>query len=356
MNNGRNADLHNHTTGSDGKQSPMMFLLRAQNRGKKKISITDHSSIEGYRQLEEQVKYFAQKALDNKNIVAAKRILKVLDGADLIPGIEIITSYKGVIIEVLGYEIDIDLLDKLLQEKSEGLRPLDEVLYENFTRIIDETGIAFDRSVLENADDLVKAFYKELLSHEENKRLFKSEESIDTLKKFYFNYLYDFESPFFIDLSETRPKVKDVIDVIHQAGGRASLAHPGRYKSLDMQKEIDRMIGLGLDAIEVYYPDHSEEFRKFLLGKVREYGLDVTGGSDDHRNPKEGKQYKMGTEDIPQMLESNWIEKAEGFANRSKTISDFRERLKVMVDSSAIEEKAQKPSCERNITTEEMEI
>ena len=47
----RNADLHNHTTGSDGKQSPMMFLLRAKNRRKQKVSITDHSSIKGYKQM-----------------------------------------------------------------------------------------------------------------------------------------------------------------------------------------------------------------------------------------------------------------------------------------------------------------
>lgn len=33
----RKADLHNHTTGSDGKQSPMMFLLRAYNSSKKNI-------------------------------------------------------------------------------------------------------------------------------------------------------------------------------------------------------------------------------------------------------------------------------------------------------------------------------
>ena len=353
MNNGRNADLHNHTTGSDGKQSPMMFLLRAQNRGKKKVSITDHSSIKGYKQLEEQVRYYAQNALDTNNIVAAKRILKVLDKVDLIPGVEIITSYRGVIIEVLGYEIDVDKLNELLQEKSEGLKTTREVLYENFIRIIEENEIVFDRSVLDSVGDLAKVFYEELLSHEENKRLFKSEESIDTLKKFYFNYLYDFKSPFFIDLSVTRPKVEDVIDIIHQSGGKASLAHPGRYKSLDIEKEIDRMIQLGLDAIEVYYPDHSEEFRGFLLAKVQKYGLEVTGGSDDHRNPREGKQYKMGTEDIPRVPESEWIEKSESFANCSKTISDFRTRLKVMVDNSAKREEQKSTSKKEKINSKE---
>lgn len=62
----RSADLHNHTTGSDGKQSPLRFLLRARISGKKIVSMTDHSSIKGYKQLEEQIKYFARKGYRRK--------------------------------------------------------------------------------------------------------------------------------------------------------------------------------------------------------------------------------------------------------------------------------------------------
>ena len=253
---------------------------------------------------------------------------------DLIPGVEIITSYKGVIIEIIGYEIDIDVLDELLQRKSEGLKSTKEVLYEGLNRVIEKTGITFDRSVIENVNALVGPFYKELMSYPENKRLFENEETVDTLKKFIYNHLYNPDSPFFVDMSPTKPKLEDVIDMIHKSGGRASLAHAGRYKSLDMKKKIDEIIKLGLDAIEVYYPDHNQEFEKFLLGKAKEYGLDVTGGSDDHRNPKEGEQYKMGNRDIPQIPESNWIENTQSFTNSSKTINDFRKRLRVLVDNS----------------------
>ena len=42
------ADLHNHTTGSDGTQSPLRMLLRASNRGKNIVSISDHDSVKGY--------------------------------------------------------------------------------------------------------------------------------------------------------------------------------------------------------------------------------------------------------------------------------------------------------------------
>ena len=49
------ADLHNHTTGSDGTQSPLRMLLRASNRGKNIVSISDHDSVKGYTQLRNQI-------------------------------------------------------------------------------------------------------------------------------------------------------------------------------------------------------------------------------------------------------------------------------------------------------------
>lgn len=49
------ADLHNHTTGSDGTQSPLMMLLRASNRRKNIVSMSDHDSVKGYTQLKIQI-------------------------------------------------------------------------------------------------------------------------------------------------------------------------------------------------------------------------------------------------------------------------------------------------------------
>lgn len=330
-----NADLHNHTTGSDGKQSPLMFLLRAKNRGKKVVSITDHSNIKGYKQLEEQIRYYAQKALDQKNVISAKRLLNVLNSLRLVPGVEVITSYKGSIVEILGYDIDIDKLNARLQEKSQELEPVNKVLYEGLNNGITNTGITFNRDVLENLDEdsVLWVFYKELMSHEENIEVFGDIASVDTLKKFIYNYLYEPKSPFFVDMSPTRPKIQDVIQIIHETGGKAILAHPVRYNRLDMRKEIDEIIKLGLDGVEVYYPDQNKEYREFLLGKIREYGLIATGGSDDHRNYKEGKQYCMGTIDVPKIPETDWVEETGNFLIETKTINDIRKSLEDMIDS-----------------------
>ena len=48
-------DMHNHTTGSDGNDSPLMLILRAHRLGLKTISITDHNSVGGYKRLQGKI-------------------------------------------------------------------------------------------------------------------------------------------------------------------------------------------------------------------------------------------------------------------------------------------------------------
>jgi len=74
------------------------------------------------------------------------------------------------------------------------------------------------------------------------------------------------------------------INMIHQAGGIAALAHPGQ---LDPELKflpllIAELVERGLDGIEVYYPTHSASMRKRLLQIAKKYKIVVTGGSDYH--------------------------------------------------------------------------
>ncbi len=75
------------------------------------------------------------------------------------------------------------------------------------------------------------------------------------------------------------PDTREVLELIHSAGGVAVLAHPFEYDSLALMEELT---SLGLDGVEVYHPSHSEEKRAELLAFARENGLLVTGGSDFH--------------------------------------------------------------------------
>jgi len=80
--------------------------------------------------------------------------------------------------------------------------------------------------------------------------------------------------------------VDEVIDVAHQLGGVAVLAHPGRSKGIyaipATAADIAAMAAAGLDGIEVYYPSHSEEQRAFYRDLTQRHKLLATGGSDSH--------------------------------------------------------------------------
>lgn len=328
-----NVDLHNHTIGSDGKQSPFRLMLRAKAHNIDKISITDHSSIKGYKIFEKQMEYFTDLSIKNCNSVAAKRIVKILDEVSILSGVEVITSYKGVIIEILGYDINVDSLERQLEDRKKTLKTTKEVLYEGLNNVIKKNGLKFDTNVLENVNALVGPFYEELMSHAENEKLLNEPTSADTLKKFIYNHLYNPDSLFFVDMSETRPTMDETIEMIHNAGGKAFLAHPGRYKKLNMQKELDGMILHGLDGIEVYYPDHDSDFKNFLIQKTEEYGIEISGGSDDHANKREGEQYKIGNITIEENDKTKWVSGTSNFVATSINIQKNKDKLNEMLEN-----------------------
>ena len=75
------------------------------------------------------------------------------------------------------------------------------------------------------------------------------------------------------------PDTREVVELIHSAGGIAVLAHPAVYDSFDLMQELAES---GLDGVEVWHPDHSEEQVASLLDFTRQHGLLATGGSDFH--------------------------------------------------------------------------
>jgi predicted metal-dependent phosphoesterase TrpH len=81
------------------------------------------------------------------------------------------------------------------------------------------------------------------------------------------------------------PAPEAVIDVIHQAGGIASLAHPGQQ---GLGPRIPSLAAAGLDAVEAFHPDHDAALTREYLGIAQRLDLLVTGGSDFHGDPEHG--------------------------------------------------------------------
>ena len=340
-----NADIHNHTRGSDGRQTSFRAMLRAYNEGMDTIAITDHDSVKGFRNFQKDL-YSVMGTIKEDKSYNPTKILNMLENLKVLKGPELITSYNGVIVEILGYNFNIEKMEQEIEYlKTTVQQKPYEALYEGFKKIIEEKNIVFDTSVLDEAYRKIKEegkggvvgpFYNELASHEENKKLLKytdengNEKQADSLKLFINKHLYNKESELFVDMAKTRPSFKDTIDAIHRAGGQAFLAHAGRYKDkMPVENYIDDMIQEGLDGLEVYYPDHSYEFREFLLGKVREHDIKASGGSDDHHSMKEGIQYQTGRVAVPNIPETKWIEEdAESGKDFLKESIEVQEAIK----------------------------
>src|SRR5207237_3955547 len=94
------------------------------------------------------------------------------------------------------------------------------------------------------------------------------------------------------------PKFKmsaaDAIELIHQAGGVAVMAHPGLNHADGV---IPGMVEAGLDGIECFHTKHSHGTAAHYLELAERFHLLVTGGSDCH-GPNKGKPL-IGTVKLP---------------------------------------------------------
>ncbi len=96
--------------------------------------------------------------------------------------------------------------------------------------------------------------------------------------------------------------LQKLIEAIHQAGGIAVLAHPACCWAINLDKYVGKLVDIGLDGIEVYYPyqRHRRFFKFHSAREVKEiaekYNLIKTGGTDCHSR---NIQYvETGVEDV----------------------------------------------------------
>ncbi len=81
------------------------------------------------------------------------------------------------------------------------------------------------------------------------------------------------------------PDGRDVVDVVHAAGGVVVLAHPGHQMP---HRVVLQLIEAGLDGIEVVHPSHDEGLEIYYRDLAFQHSKLVTGGSDFHGQPKHG--------------------------------------------------------------------
>ena len=82
------------------------------------------------------------------------------------------------------------------------------------------------------------------------------------------------------------PTPEATIAIIHAAGGLASLAHPGADEVSPAR--VSELAAAGLDAVEVFHPDHDAGMSARYGAVARQLNLLMSGGSDFHGDPAHG--------------------------------------------------------------------
>lgn len=263
-------DLHLHTTASDGRCSPQELVDRAAGQGVTVMSVTDHDTT---------------AAIDAVSDAAAARAIEVISG------IEVTAIEAGRDVHVLGYFInarDIELSGFLAKQRAQRIKRV--------TAIGDrlaQLGMPVDITPLV-AGPTAHGGYS-VGRPQVARAMIAAGYVADTTEAF--ERWLAAGRPAFVPRTGSTPE--QVFAVIHAAGGIASLAHPGQT-GVDVR--IGAYVESGLDALEVFHPDHDRSSTDRYRGTAARLNLLVTGGSDFHGDPSHG--WEPGAVSLP---EEEWL-------------------------------------------------
>ncbi|WP_040948580.1 PHP domain-containing protein [Gorillibacterium massiliense] len=245
------ADLHTHTTASDGVHAPRENVRFAKEAGLAAIAITDHDTTAGIAD-----------ALDEGEKL----------GIRVVPGVEISTVADGQDIHVLGYYMNTE--DPVFQERLHSLRSVRDKRNEMMIAKLNELGI---RITLEDVMAVREMKDKdETVGRPHIAAAMVQMGAVASVREAFDRYLGKGGAAY---VNPPRIHPKEAIAWIHEAGGSAVLAHPGLYSADPL---IPELVEAGLDGMEVYHSEHTPEQEAHYLQLAQDYGLIVTAGSDFH--------------------------------------------------------------------------
>ncbi|WP_194362596.1 PHP domain-containing protein [Neptunicella marina] len=273
-------DLHCHSHFSDGRLSIEELIDRAHNMQVDVLAITDHDTVAGI-----------QSAMNYQS--GQKRAMT------LIPGVEISTGWHNFDIHILGLNLDyrdarlIERLELQGQSRDERARKIAEKL--------EKAGVAgcYERArEIAGVGQITRAHFA---------RVLLEKGVVDSLEKAFKKYLGKGER------AHVKPQWIDIptaIKWIHDAGGKAVLAHPGHYdlSAKWLRRLIVEFKQSGGDGIEVIHSHLSPQRKQQMVDYATEYQLEASAGSDFHfpnRWTELGKNLSLPEQVVP--IWHNWI-------------------------------------------------
>lgn len=256
------ADLHLHTTLSDGTDAPERLVELAHEVGLSALAITDHDNID---------------ALARAQAIANRLSL------ELIPGIEMSATAEGLEVHVLSFFLDFAnaaLRRHLSDQQARRVARVHEMV-----RRLRRIGVTIE------AQEVLQLAGEGTVGRPHVARVLLKHGYISSLSEAFTKYIGP-DNPGFVPGSPMSPA--QIIRVIREAGGVPVLAHPVYLKRDAL---IETFVRDGLVGLEVYHPGHTPDLVRHYEQIADRLKLLKTGGSDYHGDAKEGAP--IGTVRIP---------------------------------------------------------
>jgi predicted metal-dependent phosphoesterase TrpH len=254
-----NADLHAHSTVSDGTLAPGDLVARAHAKGVELFALTDHDEVRGVAP--------AQDAAHDL-------------GLAFVPGVEVSATFAGHTIHIVGLDIDAThagLVDGLQRVRAGRMQRARDI-----AAGLAAAGIP---GALEGA--LQYAANLDLVSRTHFARFLVERGVAQDTREVFANYLVAGKPGY---VPHRWAALAEAVGWIRAAGGVAVLAHPGRYRVSETEHWalLTTFREAGGAAIEVATSNHSADQIRRYARLAQEFGFDGSRGSDFH-DPNESR-------------------------------------------------------------------
>jgi predicted metal-dependent phosphoesterase TrpH len=244
---GGRADLHIHSTFSDGAYTPAEIVDLARRSGLAAVAITDHDTVDG---------------------IAPARDAALASSFEIVAGVEISAEHRGKELHLLGYFFR--TVDGPLTGALERLRLHRINRFREMVERLRGCGVSLD-------EDAVRTQLEaSVLGRRHLAMLIVKAHKAASIREAFMRYLGDRGR---VAVPKVRVPVADAIALVRGAGGVAAWAHPA-YDGI--REALAELRGLGLQAVEVEYPTHRRSLVRELRDLASSMGLAITGGSDCH--------------------------------------------------------------------------
>ncbi|EHX2142801.1 5'-3' exoribonuclease [Escherichia albertii] len=248
-------DLHSHTTASDGCLTPEALVHRAVEMRVGILAITDHDTTAAIAPAREEI---SRSGL----------------ALNLIPGVEISTVWENHEIHIVGLNIDIvhPAMCAFLAQQTERRNQRAQLIAERLEKA-QIPGALEGAQRLAQGGAVTRGHFARFLVERG-----KASSMADVFKKYLARGKTGYVPPQWCTIEQA-------IDVIHHSGGKAVLAHPGRYNL--SAKWLKRLVAHFAehhgDAMEVAQCQQSPNERTQLATLARQHHLWASQGSDFHQ-------------------------------------------------------------------------